>query len=141
MTAERRDIPFGTNLRRIRMVVDLLRLSGEEAVDEIAPLIHPQMRMLAAPGIAPASRYESREDFLGYFGEASANGILIQPDASQIRVTPSGSVLVTGNLRIAGPDGVDEVAAWFVYTFRDGLIGSLETYLDDEMAEKAAGLD
>jgi hypothetical protein len=141
MTADLGDIPFGTGLRRIRMVVDLLRLSGEEAVDAIAPLVHPQMRVLAAPGIAPAGGYESREEFLGYFGEASARGILIQPDASEILVSPSGAVLVTGSLRIAGPDGIDEVPSWFVYTFREGLIGSLETYLDREMAEKAAGLD
>ncbi len=30
--------------------------------------------------------------------------------------------------------------AWFVYTFRDGLIASLGNYLDREMAEGAAGL-
>ena len=39
-----------------------------------------------------------------------------------------------------GPNGVDEIPAWFVYTFRDGLIASLENHLDRELAEHAAGL-
>ena len=50
------------------------------------------------------------------------------------------AVLVAGALRITGATGVDEIPAWFVYTFRDGLIASLENHLDREIAEHAAGL-
>ena len=53
MNAEEHAEPFGTGLREIRMVVDLLCLSKEQAVAQITPLLHPQMRMLAAPGVAP----------------------------------------------------------------------------------------
>jgi hypothetical protein len=35
-------------------------------------------------------------------------------------------------------DSIDETPAWFVYTFRDQLIASLETYLDGKMAAEAA---
>ncbi len=133
-------IEFGDALRRIRLVVDLLCLSSESAVEAIAPLLHPQMRVLAAPGIAPARGYQSREEFLGYFADAEAHGVLVQPDACKIRVSPSGRVLVAGRLRIAGPMGVEETPAWFVYSFRDGLIATLENYLDRAPAEDAAGL-
>ena len=61
---------FGTGLAQVGMVLDLLRLSAHEAVDDIAPLLHPEMRVLPAPGIAPSHPYETREDFLGYFAEA-----------------------------------------------------------------------
>ena len=47
MIDDRPGADFGAGLRQIGMVVDLLRLSAEEAVDEIAPLLHPEMRMLA----------------------------------------------------------------------------------------------
>ena len=33
-----------------------------------------------------------------------------------------------------------EIPAWFVYTFRDGLIASLENHLERELAEHAASL-
>jgi ketosteroid isomerase-like protein len=36
--------------------------------------------------------------------------------------------------------GVEETPAWFVYSFRGGLIASLENYLDRAPAEDAAGL-
>jgi len=61
VTDDRPRADFGTRLREIGMVVDLLRLSATEAIDDIAPLLHPEMRVLAAPGIAPARRYQTRE--------------------------------------------------------------------------------
>lgn len=140
MSARDRDAGFGSGLRDIAKVVELLTLSGQEAVDRIAPLIHPQMEMLPAPGVAPVRSYRTREDFLAYFAEAKSHGVLVEPDASAIRVTPSGAVLVTGALRITGPGGVDTTPAWFVYGFRDGLIASLASYLDPDMAEAAAGV-
>jgi hypothetical protein len=134
------DETFGTGLRRIALVADLLRLVSQEAVGEIAPLVHPEISVLGTPGIAPGGGYQGREEFLGYFAEAKAHGLLIQPDVSAIRMSPSGAVLATGSLRVAGPTGIDEVPAWFVYTFRAGLIASLATYLDYTQAETAAGL-
>ncbi|MEA2496626.1 MAG: hypothetical protein QOJ29_4537 [Thermoleophilaceae bacterium] len=139
MSANQNDAKFGSGLRHIGMVVDLLRLSGQEAVAAIAPLVHPEMRMLAAPGVAPARDYQTREEFLDYFSEARANGVLVEPDACELRVAASGAVVVTGSLRMTSRGGEDEIPAWFVYTFRDGLIASLETYLDAEMAQEAAG--
>ena len=138
--AEEHDERFGRGLRRIAMVVELLTLSGKEAVAQIAPLVHAQLRVLPAPGVAPARSYETREEFLDYFAEAKAHGIRIEPDASEIRVSPLGAVLVAGALRVTSPGGVNVTPAWFVYTFRDGLIASLGNYLDREMAEGAAGL-
>jgi hypothetical protein len=134
------DKAFGTGLRRIALVVDLLRLVGQEAVGEISPLVHPEITVLGTPGLAPGGGYQGREEFLGYFAEAKAHGLFIQPDVSEIRVSPSGAVLATGSLRVAGPSGIDEVPAWFVYTFLGGLIASLATYLDCAQAETAAGL-
>ena len=137
------DLPnagFGRDLRQIKLVVELLVLSGQEAVAELAPLLHPEMRVLAAPGVAPVRSYQTREEFLAYFADAKAHGVLIEPDASEIRVGASGAVLVAGALRMSGATGVDEIPAWFVYTFRDGLIASLENHLDRGMAEDAAGL-
>ena len=130
---------FGAALREIGMVVDLLRLSATEAVEEIAPLIHPQMQVVAAPGVAPTRPYETREHFLEYFSEARANGVLVQPDAFQVGFACSGAVVVAGSVRMRTRGGDAETPAWFVYTFRDGLIASLETHLSAEMAEQATG--
>jgi ketosteroid isomerase-like protein len=129
---------FGTGLGRIRMVVELLHLSGEPDIEGITALLHPQMHMLAAPGVAPVRSYESREEFLQYFSDAAAHEIVIRPDVHEIRISPTGAILAAGRLQIAGRV-VDETDAWFVYTFRDGKIASLETYLDRAMAEDAAG--
>lgn len=129
---------FGESLERIGQVVELLQLSAVGAAEEIAPLIHPRMRMLAAPGIAPAGSYETREDFLQYFAEAQAEGVLVEPDADEIRINSVGAITVTGRLRVHTAQGVDETPAWFVYTFRDRLIASLETHLDAEIAAEAA---
>ena len=131
---------FGRGLRQVRTVIELLTLSGQEATAQIAPLLHPEMRLLAAPGLVPVRRYQTREDFLAYFADARAHGMLIEPDVAEISVSPSGAVLVAGALRMTGPGGVDVIPAWFVYTFRDGLIASLENHLDRQMAEEAAGL-
>jgi ketosteroid isomerase-like protein len=131
------DPGFGRGLQQIAMVVDLLRLSATESVNAIAPLLHAHMRVLAAPGVAPSRPYRTREDFLDYFADARKNGVLIQPDVRELRLCPTGAVLAVGSLRMTTRAGVDETAAWFVYTFRDGLIASLETYLDPELAERA----
>lgn len=133
------DPSFGAALQRMGMVIDLLRFSAEEAVGDIAPLLHPEMRVLPAPGIAPARPYETREDFLAYFTEARAQGVFVEPDAREIRVTAEGGVLVAGSVRVTGaPGGTAEAPAWFLYTFRDGLIASLENYMDGDMAAQAS---
>ena len=136
MSPEHQSRPFGADLHHIGLVVDLLRLSANEAVEEIASLLHPQMRVLAAPGLAPSRAYETREDFIDYFSEAQSQGVLIQPDAHEIR-TGGPSVIVAGHVRITTADSIDETPAWFVYTFRDDLIDSLSTFLDAELAEEA----
>lgn len=140
MSTDGHDAAFGQGLRQIKMVADLLTLSGREAVDELTSLLHPELRVLPAPGVAPVRSYQSRDEFLAYFADARASGVRIEPDASEIRVSPSGAVLVGGALRMTGPSGADEIPAWFVYTFRNGLIATLENHLDREMAEVAAGL-
>jgi ketosteroid isomerase-like protein len=140
MSVQYADEAFGNGLRRIRMVVEFLRLSGAESVEEIASLAHPEITVLAVPGIAPGWGYQGREEFLGYFAEARAHGVFVEPDAREIEVGPSGSVLVVGGMRVSSPGGVEETPAWFVYTFRDGLIASVGTYLDREKAEASAGL-
>jgi hypothetical protein len=121
------------------MVVQLLKLSAIEAEDDIAPLLHPEMRTYAAPGVAPAGPYETREDFLEYFAQARASGVLVEPDACDIRISPSGAVLAAGSLRLTSSGTVETTPAWFVYTFRDGLIDSLESHLEGDLARKAAG--
>ena len=131
---------FGTSLEQVGMVLDLLRLAAAETVDEIAPLLHPDMRVLAAPGIAPPGPYETREDFLAYFAEARRNRVLVEPDLREVRFGPTGAIVVSGSLRMTSPAGVVETPAWFVYTFRDGLIASLENHLSADMADEAAGV-
>lgn len=129
---------FGTGLRELGMVVDLLRHSAREAVDEVAPLLHPELRVLAAPGVAPVRPYQTREDFLRYFAEARANGVLVEPDLRELHLMPSGAIMAVGSLRMTTSGGADETPAWFVYTFRDGLIASLEAHLSSDLAETAA---
>jgi ketosteroid isomerase-like protein len=131
---------FGTGLDQIQMVVELLCLARNEVVDLIPPLLHPEMQVLPAPGVAPARSYTNRQEFLAYFSDARTNGVRVEPEVREIRVTATGAVLVCGSLRMDGPDGEDEIPAWFVYTFRDGLIATLENHLDRAMAEEAAGL-
>ena len=131
---------FGTGLAQVGMVLDLLRFSAHEAVDDIAPLLHPEMRVLAAPGIAPSHPYETREDFLEYFAEARRNGVLIEPDLREVRFSPTGAIVVSGSLRMTSRAVTAETPAWFVYTFRDGLILSLENHLSADMADEAAGI-
>jgi hypothetical protein len=138
MSVDHKNANFGIGLRHIGVVVDLLRLSATEAVEEIAPLLHPEMRTLAAPGIAPARPYQTREDFLEYFSEARANGVLVEPDACEVRLCPSGAIVVAGSVRMTTRAGIAELPTWFVYTFRDGLVASLETHLTAEMADDAA---
>ena len=130
---------FGTGLAQVGMVLDLLRFSADEAVDDIAPLLHPEMRVLAAPGVAPSRPYETRTDFLEYFAEARRNGVLVEPDVREVRFGPTGAIVVSGSLRMTTRAGEAETPAWFVYTFRDGLIASLETHLDAALADAAAG--
>jgi hypothetical protein len=139
MSAEADPPVFGDHLERIRLVVQLLVLSGESSIDKraIAAILHPQMHSLAAPGVAPARSYENREQFLEYFPDAVGKGIQVRPDASEIKVLASGSVLAAGSLRVTTPAGTDTTPAWFVYTFREGLIDSLETYLDQGLAEES----
>jgi len=131
---------FGDSLHHIGLAVDLQRLSAIGDIDAIKPLLHPEMRTRAAPGVAPQRPYENREDFLAYFTEAQANDVLIEPDAHEIRITPSGALLITGHLRITTPGHEEVTPAWFVYTFRDRQIVSLETHLNRNMAYEAAGL-
>lgn len=131
---------FGERLRHIGLVVDLLRLSAIQDVDAIRPLLHPQMRTLAAPGIAPSHPYQTREDFLAYFAEAQLNDMLVEPDAHEICFSGSGAVVVADGLRMTTADRADTTPAWYVYTFREGRIASLETHLSRELAHEAAGL-
>jgi ketosteroid isomerase-like protein len=140
MSIDRADPDFGEGLRHIGLVVDLQRLSAIDDVDSMRPLLHPEMRTLAAPGVAPSRPYETREDFLGYFADARANGVLVEPDTHEIRLTPSGAIIASGHLRMTAAGESDVTPAWFVYTFRDRRIASLETYLDRPMAYDAAGL-
>ena len=140
MSARDTQADFGTGLQQAGIVLDLLRFSADEAVDALAPLLHPDMQVLAAPGIAPARRYQTREDFFEYFSEARKNGVLVEPDLQELRLSPSGAIIVSGTVRMTSPAGIDETPAWFVYTFRDGLIASLENHLNAAMAEQAAGM-
>ena len=55
-------------------------------------------------------------------------------DAAEIRVSPPGGGLATGRLRMTTASQEDETPAWFVYTFRDRQIASIEAHLNREMA-------
>lgn len=134
------DGSFGAGLAKIRMVVELLSLSGVGDVSAIAPLLHPEMRVVAAPGIAPTQRLRTRDELLAFFAESRSRGLLISPDASRICLSRSGAVFVEGRICITSAAGADVVPAWFVYTIRDGLIASLETHLDRDLALRAAGI-
>jgi ketosteroid isomerase-like protein len=133
---------FGEALQHLRLVVDLLRGSSaaEPDADAIAELLHPELDVLAIPGLAPGQGYRSREEFLeGYFGESRRIGQHIEVDVSRVRVSPTAAILVDGRLRISVGDNTELVDAWFVYRFRDGRISAFGNYLEPTAAERAAG--
>jgi len=129
---------FGEGLRRMRMALDLLQPPSEEhAAALIAPLLHPEIQVLGSPGIGPAHGYDGRDEFLKYFDDAAAHGVWIRSDATEVVIAPSGAMLITATLLISGHGLADTTPAWFVLTFRDGLIASLETHLSREMADES----
>ena len=130
--------PFGAGLSHARLVTGLLHCSGQENVEGVAEVLHPDFRVVAIPGLAPARGYRSRDEFLEYFEEAKRAGQLIQPDLRSLRALDNGAILVEGALCVTGENASEIVDAWFVYTFRDGLIASLGNYLDPLSAEEAA---
>jgi hypothetical protein len=121
------------------VVSDFLRLTGKRDVERIRPLLHPEMKVATAPGIAPPVRRPGREGFLDYFRETEAMNLLMEPDAYEIHACLSGKVLVAGALRFTATRDVSEAPMFYVYTFRDGLISHFETHLKRETAEDAAG--
>lgn len=130
---------FGSALHRIAMVVELLQLSSTRDTEKIAPLIHPEMQVHAAAGIAPQAPRRGREGFLDYFRDTEAKGILMEPDAYEIHACLSGKVMVAGAIRFTMNGQQSEAPVYYVYTLRDGLISCLETHLTREVAEEAAG--
>jgi hypothetical protein len=133
------DQDFGSSLYRIGVVADLLRLSATRDIEKIEPLVHPEMRVVAAVGIAPQAPRPGREGFLDYFRDTEAKGILTEPDAYEIQACLSGKVLVAGSVRFTTDDGTAESPVYYVYAFQNGLISRLETHLGREAAEDAAG--
>lgn len=128
---------FGEGLRNAQMVTSLLLASGRADVDAVAVLLHPDFRVIAIPGLAPARGYQSRDEFLGYFDQSASVGQHIEPDLVSLEVRPNGSIVVEGRLRVLTAGEETHTDAWFVYTFRDGLIASLGNYLDARSAEAA----
>jgi len=49
-------------------------------------------------------------------------------------VTPTGNVFATGELLSTVNGRTDGIPAWYVYRFRDGLVASIETYIDHDTA-------
>lgn len=132
---------FGEALRHVRLVVELLERSRDEDPEGAERVLHPELEVLAIPGMAPGSGYGSRDEFMDYFEESRRIDQRIEPDVSRIRVTPAGIVILDGRLRITVGENTEFVDAWFVYEFRDGLIAKFGNYLDPLQAERAAGLD
>ena len=136
--ADRDLTAFGAGLRHARLVTQLLHCSGEENIEGVAEVLHPDFEVVAIPGLAPGGGYRSRDEFLTYFVEARKAGQLIQPDLRSLRVLDDGTILVEGGLLVRGEHVTEALDAWFVYTFRDGRIASLGNYLDPQSAEQAA---
>ena len=76
---------------------------------------------------------------MDYLRSTETMGLLMESDAYEINACLSGKVLVAGALRLTSGQKTSETSIFYVYTFRDGLISRLETYLDRESAEAAAG--
>lgn len=132
---------FGDGLRHIRTVVNFLQpLDEKNAMDTIMPLLHPEVKILGAPGIGPARGYESRADFARYFADVQEQGVWIRTDAHRIEVMPSGAILVSATLRITGRAGTDTTPAWFVFKFSLESIILIETHLDEKIAQESAAL-
>ena len=49
-------------------------------------------------------------------------------------MTPTGNVFATGELLSTVNGRTDGIPAWYVYRFRDGLVASIETYIDHDTA-------
>lgn len=130
---------FGSALHRVGVVVDLLRRSSGGDIEGIKPLLHPEMTVFAAPGIAPQVHRPGREGFLDYFRDTEARNIRMEPDAYEIHACLSGKVLVAGAIRFTIKERVTEAPVYYVYAFRDGLISCFETHTDRSAAEEAAG--
>lgn len=130
--------PFGRALDNVKLVTELLYHSAREDEDAIAPLLHEDFKVVSIPGIAPARGYQSRTEFLAFFGESRRTGQVVRPDVRSIEVLPNGAVLVQGRLLLVAGDMRHEMNSWFVYTFGDGVICSLGNYVDAESARRAA---
>lgn len=122
--------------KRLRMALSVADLANNCEMDE--GLLHPELAVPSVPGVAPAAGFFGIEGFRRYFEEAATHNFLAQAAFHTAHVTEAGNVLASGSLLCTVSELTQEVPAWFVYRFRDGLVSAIETYTDETAAREAA---
>lgn len=126
------------SLRRLRLALSVASLANDGAIEQLGPLLHPELHVPSVPGLAPFKGYRGPDGFRRYFVEARSHGFHARADVTEAIVTVEGNVLASGDL-VCTVDGESEsLPAWFVYRFRDGLVSAIETYTDGKTARRGA---
>jgi ketosteroid isomerase-like protein len=125
-------------LRRLHAALSVSSLFNAGRAEELAELLHPDVRVLSVPGVAPGAGYAGREGLLRYFDEAAEHGFVAHAAITEAHVTETGNVLASGSLLSTVQDLTSDVPAWFVYRFREQLVSAIETYLDRDTAREQA---
>lgn len=124
---------------RLRLALSVAAYANRRDIYALMPLLHPLVEVPSVPGVPPASGFRGFSGFIRYFKAAGDDGVSAEAHQRFAEVTEAGNVLATGELRSRTRDeGERSVPAWFVYRFRDGLVGAIETYTDAATALAAA---
>ena len=125
-------------LRRLHAALTVSSLFNEGRAQELAEFVHPDVRVLSVPGVAPGPGYTGREGLLRYFADAAEHGFVVHAAITEAHVTETGNVLASGSLLSTVHDVTSDVPAWFLYRFRDAMVSAIETYLDADTAREQA---
>jgi hypothetical protein len=125
-------------LRRLHAALSVSSLFNAGRPEELVALVHPDVRVLSVPGVAPGPGYAGREGLLRYFDDAAEHGFVVHAAITEAHVTEAGNVLASGSLLSTVHDLTSDVPAWFVYRFRDEMVSAIETYLDADTAREQA---
>jgi ketosteroid isomerase-like protein len=84
--------------------------------------------------------FHGNDEYAAYIDEMERNAEIVE--AQLVEVHAEGdSVVVSGRLRIRGPDGMEDNPMHWVHRFRDGKIVLTTSYPNLATALEAAGLD
>jgi ketosteroid isomerase-like protein len=132
------DIELLEPVRRLRAALAMAEFSSTHQVSEALELAHPKIEVRSVPGVAPGPGYVGHDELRRYFAEAAEHEARAAAIIQRAEVTQTGNVLAAGELISTTDQASGVISAWFVFRFREGLIGAIETYLDAETAHAQA---